>query len=203
MGELAMITDGYAQILPQQPHYCEDSERRPMEAEERRDGPEVKQRNHGEEYPVELVQFALHQFELPRDTKFLRFCTEVLHGEPALERRQKSRDFAASCKVELTLAPTGTTCRWVEPGWGNAISWRRYRGIARVNRYSCEVDGCRPATPQLARTTQSGGVSPSQHSGSFDRQRLCKDAQNMVFHCIDFRPRRKQKRCCAVLTSVQ
>jgi hypothetical protein len=33
-----------------------------MEAEARRDGSEVKQHNHGEECPVELVQFALQQF---------------------------------------------------------------------------------------------------------------------------------------------
>jgi hypothetical protein len=72
-----------------------------------------------------------------------------------------------------------------------------------VNRHSCEVDNCRPATPQLVRRTQSCGVSPSQHSGSFDRQRLCKDAQNADFHFIDFRPLRKRKRRCAVLTSVR
>jgi hypothetical protein len=92
-------------------------------------------------------------------------------------------------------------------GWSppeqNATSWRRLRGMAMMSPHRCKVDSRGSATPQLVRRTQSCGVSPSLHIGSYDRQRLCKDAQNADLHLIDFHSLRNQKRRCAVLTSVR
>src|ERR1700722_20476323 len=59
MRELAVIADCNPHVLTEQPHPEEYGDRRPTEEKQRRDGPQVKRRDHNKKNPVKIFHSTL------------------------------------------------------------------------------------------------------------------------------------------------
>src|ERR1700744_5203336 len=60
MRELTMIADRNPHVLTEQPHHEKYGDRRPTEEKHRREGPQVKRRDHNKKYPVEIIRLCLY-----------------------------------------------------------------------------------------------------------------------------------------------